>query len=234
VTARKNKDISIIIPAYYEEENLVHLLPRLIQTIKLTKLAYEILILDSIKSLDKTEALCRKYKIRYLNRKVDNSYGSAIRTGIKEARGRYILFMDADGSHSPEFIPKLLKFRHEYEIVVASRYVGNGKTENSLPLILMSRILNWTYAYVLSIPCKDISNSFKIYRAIDVKPLKLKAKNFDIVEELIYKVCQNQPNIRIKEVPFLFKKRMFGETKRNLFLFIFTFTFTIFKLRFFI
>ena len=234
MTARKNKDISIIIPAYYEEENLVHLLPRLIQTIKLTKLAYEILILDSIKSLDKTEALCRKYKIRYLNRKVDNSYGSAIRTGIKEARGRYILFMDADGSHSPEFIPKLLKFRHEYEIVVASRYVGNGKTENSLPLILMSRILNWTYAYVLSIPCKDISNSFKIYRAIDVKPLKLKAKNFDIVEELIYKVCQNQPNIRIKEVPFLFKKRMFGETKRNLFLFIFTFTFTIFKLRFFI
>lgn len=234
MTARKNKDISIIIPAYYEEENLVHLLPRLIQTIKLTKLAYEILILDSIKPLDKTEALCRKYKIRYLNRKVDNSYGSAIRTGIKEARGRYILFMDADGSHSPEFIPKLLKFRHEYEIVVASRYVGNGKTENSLPLILMSRILNWTYAYVLSIPCKDISNSFKIYRAIDVKPLKLKAKNFDIVEEIIYKVCQNQPNIRIKEVPFLFKKRMFGETKRNLFLFIFTFTFTIFKLRFFI
>ena len=232
MTARKNKNISIVIPAYYEEENLVHLLPRLIQTIKLTKLVYEILVLDSIKPLDKTEALCRKYKIRYLNRKVDNSYGSAIRTGIKEARGRYILFMDADGSHSPEFIPKLLKFRHEYEIVVASRYVGNGKTENSLPLILMSRILNWTYAYVLSIPCKDISNSFKIYRAIDIKPLKLKAKNFDIVEELIYKVCQNQPNTRIKEVPFLFKKRMFGETKRNLFIFIFTFIFTIFKLRF--
>ena len=230
----KNKDISVVIPAYCEEENLAHLLPRLIQTIKLTKLTYEVLVVDTIKPLDKTEALCRRYKIKYLKRKGDNSYGSAIRIGIDEAHGQYILFMDADGSHTPEFIPKLLKFRHEYEIVVASRYVGNGKTENSLPLILMSRILNWTYAYVLSIPCKDISNSFKIYRAIDVKPLKLRAKNFDIVEELIYKVCQNQPNTRIKEVPFLFKKRMFGKTKRNLFLFIFTFTFTIFKLRFFI
>ena len=75
-----------------------------------------------------------------------------------------------------------------------------------------------------------------LYVAETKSPLlrKLKAKNFDIVEELIYKVCQNQPNIRIKEVPFLFKKRMFGKTKRNLFLFIFTFTFTIFKLRFFI
>ena len=230
--ANKNKNISIVIPAYCEEENLVHLLPRLIRTIKLTKLSYEILILDTIQPLDKTEALCHKFKIKYLNRKGDNSYGSAIKTGIKDACGQYILFMDADGSHAPEFIPKLLKFRYEYDIVVASRYVVNGKTENSFPLILMSRILNWTYASILSIPCKDISNSFKIYRAIHIKPLKLKAKNFDIVEELIYKVFQNQPNIRIKEVPFLFKKRMFGKTKRNLFVFIFTFIFTMFKLRF--
>jgi dolichol-phosphate mannosyltransferase len=228
----KNKDISVVIPAYCEEENLAHLLPRLIQTIKLTKLTYEVLVVDTIKPLDKTEALCRRYKIKYLKRKGDNSYGSAIRIGIDEAHGQYILFMDADGSHTPEFIPKLLKFRHEYEIVVASRYVGNGKTENSLSLILMSRILNWTYAYVLSIPCKDVSNSFKIYRTIDIKPLKLKANNFDIVEEIIYKVCQNQPNISIKEVPFSFKKRMYGSTKRNLFIFVLTFIFTMFKLRF--
>ena len=228
----KNKDISVVIPAYCEEENLAHLLPRLIQTIKLTKLTYEVLVVDTIKPLDKTEALCRRYKIKYLKRKGDNSYGSAIRIGIDEAHGQYILFMDADGSHTPEFIPKLLKFRHEYEIVVASRYVRNGKTENSLPLILMSRILNWIYAYVLSIPCKDVSNSFKIYRTIDIKPLKLKANNFDIVEEIIYKVCQNQPNIRIKEVPFSFKKRMYGSTKRNLFIFVLTFIFTMFKLRF--
>jgi len=194
----KNKDISVVIPAYCEEENLAHLLPRLIQTIKLTKLTYEVLVVDTIKPLDKTEALCRRYKIKYLKRKGDNSYGSAIRIGIDEAHGQYILFMDADGSHTPEFIPKLLKFRHEYEIVVASRYVGNGKTENSLPLILMSRILNWTYAYVLSIPCKDISNSFKIYRAIDVKPLKLKAKNFDIVDILKSKKAKDFAKIAKK------------------------------------
>tara|TARA_B100001175_G_C19477398_1_gene625121 strand:+ start:727 stop:1431 length:705 start_codon:yes stop_codon:yes gene_type:complete len=232
MTAKKNKTISVVIPAYCEEENLVHLLPRIIQTIKLTKLTYEVLVVDTIHPLDKTENLCRKYKIKYLNRKGDDSYGSAIKTGIKEANGQFILFMDADGSHTPEFIPKLLKFRHKYEIVVASRYVGNEKTENSLSLIIMSRVLNWTYAYVLSIPCKDVSNSFKIYRAIDLKHLKLRAKNFDIVEELIYKVCKNQPKTKIKEVPFSFKKRMYGKTKRNLFLFVLTFIYTMFKLRF--
>ena len=232
MTAKKNKTISVVIPAYCEEENLVHLLPRIIQTIKLTKLTYEVLVVDTIHPLDKTENLCRKYKIKYLNRKGDDSYGSAIKTGIKEANGQFILFMDADGSHTPEFIPKLLKFRHKYEIVVASRYVGNEKTENILSLIIMSRVLNWTYAYVLSIPCKDVSNSFKIYRAIDLKHLKLRAKNFDIVEELIYKVCKNQPKTKIKEVPFSFKKRMYGKTKRNLFLFVLTFIYTMFKLRF--
>ena len=42
MTAKKNKTISVVIPAYCEEENLVHLLPRIIQTIKLTKLTYEV------------------------------------------------------------------------------------------------------------------------------------------------------------------------------------------------
>ena len=229
---RNYKDISVIIPAYCEEENLIHLIPRLIAIFKLSKISFEILVVDTTQPLDETEALCQKYRIKYLKRLDNNSYGSAIRTGVKEAHGQFILFMDADGSHTPEFIPKLLKFRHKYEIIVASRYVGNGKTENNLLLNIMSRVLNWTYAYILSIPCKDVSNSFKIYRTRDIKSLKLKSNNFDIVEEIIYKVCQNNPSIKIKEVPFYFKKRMFRETKRNLFIFIITFIFTIFKLRF--
>ena len=229
---KKAVDLSIIIPAYHEEENLAHLLPRLIKTINIVKLKSEILVVDTVIPLDKTDTLCQKYKVRYLNRKPNNFYGSAIRSGIKEAQGRLILFMDADGSHAPEFIPKLLKYTNNYNIIVASRYVGHGKTENNLALILMSRILNWTYAYVLSIPCKDVSNSFKVYHADDIQSIKLKSNNFDIVEELIYKVCQNKPGAKIKEVPFFFKKRMFGTTKRNLFLFILTYIYTIIKLKF--
>ena len=52
------------------------------------------------------------------------------------------------------------------------------------------------------------------------------------VEEILYKLCIKNPDIKIKEVAFTFKKRMFGETKRNLIFFMATYLWTIFKLKF--
>ena len=95
----------------------------------------------------------------------------------------------------------------------------------------MSRILNITYSFVLGLPCNDVSNSYKIYRKDQLKSIDLTCNNFDIVEEIIFKIYRNNKNIKIKEVPYSFQKRMFGKTKRNLFLFIVTYVYTIVKLR---
>ncbi len=55
-----------------------------------------------------------------------NTFGDAVRTGIAEAMGERIIFMDADGSHAPEFILKLIDQSDANEIVIASRYVEGG------------------------------------------------------------------------------------------------------------
>jgi len=96
----------------------------------------------------------------------------------------------------------------------------------------MSKILNWIFSRVLGLNCKDVSNSFKIYRTSQLKLLNLKCNNFDIVEEILYKLKINNKNIKFREVPYFFKKRIFGKTKRNLFLFVLTYAYTIMKLRF--
>jgi len=62
-------------------------------------------------------------------------YGHAIRTALEEARGEWIIFMDADGSHNPGFLPELWRFRDNFDLVIASRYVRGGKTENPAVLI---------------------------------------------------------------------------------------------------
>lgn len=136
------------------------------------------------------------------------------------------------GPIPPEFIAELYKFRDQFDVVVASRYVAGGGTENTKILILMSRFLNLIYSLVLNIPCKDISNSFKLYRKDLLAELKLDCDNFDIVEEILFKIVKNNPGAKIKELPFKFEKRKFGETKRNLFAFIVSFAVTLFKLRF--
>jgi dolichol-phosphate mannosyltransferase len=159
-------------------------------------------------------------------------YGDAIRTAIEEVRGRLTVFMDADGSHTPEFLPELVAGAKRAEVVIASRYVAGGYTENPWVLIAMSRILNWTYSLVLGLRCKDVSNSFKLYRTDWLKELVLVCDNFDIIEEILFKLSRKHRDIRILEVPFSFKKRMFGQTKRNLVLFILGYLVTMVKLRF--
>lgn len=232
-TMSQELDLSIILPAYLEEENLRLLLPRVKSCASEVTSLYEVIVVDTEQPLDGTATACSENKVTYLNRLVDNTYGSAIRTGISRSSGKYIIFMDADGSHHPEFIKELYVQRGVADIVVASRYVDGGHTENSTILILMSRIVNIGYSLVLNIKCKDVSNSFKLYNGDQLRGLELKCKNFDIVEEILFKIMKLYPNAVIKEIPFTFKQRMFGETKRSLFQFIFTYIVTLFRLRFF-
>jgi dolichol-phosphate mannosyltransferase len=233
MTENKNLvDLSVIIPAYHEEENLRLLIPRIHKTLRNLVDEYEIIIVDTVTPLDNTEKCCGEFGACFIRREDDNTFGSAVRTGIRNSRGTYALFMDADGSHSPEYIPYLWEFREDYQVVIASRYVEGGFTENPKLLILMSKLLNWIYGFVLNLNCKDVSNSFKLYRAIQLKQLKLYCKNFDIVEEILFKLTRNNKGLTIKEVPFSFKKRIFGNTKRNLLTFMFGFLVTLIRLRF--
>lgn len=224
-------ELSVVLPSYLEEENLRLLLPRLDHVLRRGGEPFEILVVDTPKPLDQTREVCTEHGARYLSREGGESYGDAIRTGLAASKGRRVLLMDADGSHAPEFIPALLAARDRADVVIASRYIEGGRSENSLPLRWMSIVLNLSYAWILGLHCKDVSNSFKLYTGAQIRALKLKCDNFDIVEEILFKLSRATPGLRIVEVPFTFKKRMFGETKRDLIAFIFTYLYTIIKLR---
>ncbi|MCX7847495.1 MAG: glycosyltransferase [bacterium] len=224
-------ELSVVIPAYHEEENLRVLLPRLKATLNGSGLTYEVLVIDTQKPLDNTREVCREWGVSYIARRGSDKFGDAIRTGLAEARGVWILFMDGDGSHTPEFIPQLLAEREGKDVVIASRYVPGGYTENNRVLVFMSHVVNVVYRVVLGLRCKDVSNNFKLYRAELVKGLSLRCDNFDIVEEMLYKISRENPGVRIVEVPFSFKQRMFGKTKRNLFVFMVSYLFTLIRLR---
>jgi dolichol-phosphate mannosyltransferase len=226
-------ELSVILPAYLEEENLRILLPRVKKVLDQLTPENEVIVVDTEKPMDGTKEACVEAGAIYINRTGSNTYGSAIRSGVEKAQGKSIIFMDADGSHYPEFIKKLWAERENNDIVIASRYIEGGHTENSAVLVLMSKIVNWGYAFFLGLKVKDVSNSFKLYRAEYLKELTLKCDNFDVVEEILYKIIKNHKDCSIKELPFSFKQRMFGETKRNLPLFVLTYIQTLIKLRFF-
>lgn len=222
-------ELSILIPSYLEEENLRVLLPRLRQVVERLNVSCEIIVIDSSEPLDRTEQVCRETGV-FHTRQRGKSYGDAIRSGIAIAKGRNLLFMDADGSHPAEFIPELWQHHEEHDVVIASRYVTGGATENPASLVWMSRILNGIFRLVLWLPCRDVSNGFKLYRASLLKSLDLRCDHFDVVEEMLVKAANLDPGLRIMEVPFVFRKRMFGQTKRNLLVFMLAFAVTLTRL----
>lgn len=225
-------EISVIIPSYLEAENLKFILPKLNNVLTSSGVNYEILVIDTLNSMDHTPKICAENNVKYFNRNLNNDFGSAIRTGIKKACGKKIIFMDADGSHDPEFILELLKHKDSHDIVVASRYIQGGGIESTKLSIFMSRVLNLSYRFILNINCNDLSNNFKLYDAPQLRNLKLTCHAFDIVEEIIFKFIKNNKQAKIMEVPYIFKQRVHGKTKRNLLIFIFMYGITILKLRF--
>jgi len=229
---QNNVDYSILIPSFKEEENLRVILPRIKLAIAEVTECSEIIVIDTCQTLDKTQDVCTANNVKYINRAPENTYGDAVRSGINYAKGKWIIFMDADGSHAPEFIPALIaKTKSEkYDVVVASRYIHGGNSENNKLLITMSKVLNFIYARILKIRCMDVSNSFRIYRGNMLRSLNLTCQNFDIVEEIIIELIKNFPNLTLFEIPYVFKKRIFGESKRSLIKFIFSYFTTLLKL----
>ena len=223
-------DLSVIIPSLGEHQNLRILIPKIIKILK-KKISYEILIVDGTSKDFETYNIKKNNKnTKYLNRKKNNDYGNAVRLGIKKSTGKFILFMDGDFSHHPNFIPKLYSYK-ENDIVIASRYIDGGNSDNNFLLKFLSRVLNFFYRVVLGLHLKDISNSFKLYNAKKLKKLKLKCNHFDIIEEIVFKFKVNYKNSIFKEIPYHFRERKYGTTKRNVFV-IMAYLLSIIKIRF--
>jgi dolichol-phosphate mannosyltransferase len=217
VSAGPDVGLSVILAAYRESENLSLLLPRLTAAVRDLTPTFEILVVDTLAPLDDTQDVCAAHRVRLLRRQPTNDYGDAIRTGIGASRGEFVIIMDADGSHNPDYVRALWDQRHRAEVVIASRYVAGGRTDNSPLLVGMSRLLNRVFRFTVGFPVLDVSNSFRLYRGELLRGLHLEYRHFDILEEILAKLMWGvSPPVRIIEIPYHFERRLAGESKRNL------------------
>ena len=144
--------ISIILPSYNEAENLKLLLPGINNVIKKMSCPYELLVIDTLSSTDNTREVCEINSAAYIPRVGGNTYGDAIRTGIDAAKYSKIVIMDSDGSHNPDDIPRLYeKFEQGFDVVIGSRYVSGGKTDNNWLLKLMSLCVNLVFIIIFNL-----------------------------------------------------------------------------------
>ena len=223
--------ILVALLASHEEENLKILIPKIREAMDTVGAAYEIEVIDTAEPTDGTQELCRKWGIRYYNQE-EPGFGGAFRTAIKYADHELFLILDGDGSHDPRYIPAMYRkyMDDRCDLVIGSRYVKGGKTCDSKSSVVMSRILNGIYRPLLGIKAKDISTDYRLYDAAQLKQVRLENIYFDVLQEVLLKLKLNNPDFRIGEVPIVFEKRMFGESKRDLIPFIISYIKTLGKL----
>ena len=220
--------MTVAILAYNEADNLRWLLPEIKKYVdQLDLQSVEYLIVDSMKPTDDTEQVCKEFGAIYVNQ-TEEGYGGAMRTAFKCASRELFLILDADGSQDYTQIPKLYEqICQGADVVLGSRYMKGGKTDDSKSSQIMSKVLNKVYTTALGIKAKDISGSFRIYHTADLKDLCLTCRNFDIAEEVLLKLKLKNKNLDIREVPISFVKRTIGESKRSLVRFIVSFAKTL-------
>jgi dolichol-phosphate mannosyltransferase len=137
---------------------------------------------------------------------------SAIMEGVKSSKGQYILVMDADLSHSPDVIPKMVRelSKPDTDIVVASRYIRGGS------------ILGWPFKrrliskgavkiaqYGLSLNVTDPMSGFFAIRRHIIENIKIDSAGYKILLEILVK----SGNASIKEIPYTFTNRKAGKSK---------------------
>lgn len=198
------KSFTIIVPAFNESKRIIPFLKELQLYSKNWK-NYEILFVDdgsTDNTLDILENFAAKNRnARIVSYKPNKGKAFAVKKGIEQSRGQKVIFIDADGSISPEEIPKLAKKLDDYDIVVGSRSLKESRVEANWMRKFTGFLFNSYSNILFKIKIKDCLCGFKGFKrkvALDLfKELKSTGWIFDV--EIFYKI--RKKGYRLYELP---------------------------------
>ena len=154
-------ELSVVIPAYNEEEGLEDVVRGLSASIHACGRPFEVIVVDD-GSKDQTAHIARNLGVRVLVHRTNQGYGAALKTGIRAAVGEYILICDGDGTYPPESIPRLMEAMSSHDMVVASR---TGKSV-AIPFMrkLAKGILRRLAIYLSESDIPDLNSGLRVFR----------------------------------------------------------------------
>lgn len=155
--------VSIIMPAYNEANAITALLKHIHSVLEKTysKNDYEIIVVDD-GSTDTTAQQAHDAGATVIRHPYNIGNGSAIKTGLRAAQGEKVLLMDADGQHSPDYIPQLLAPLNEYEMAVGAR---KGYTHTPLHRKCANAFYNIFASYLVNRKIEDLTSGFRAIKA---------------------------------------------------------------------
>lgn len=208
--------LSIVVPTYNERERLTDLVDAIFAAYAEAQLDGELIVVDD-NSPDGTGALAddlaRRHRITVVHRAGKLGLGTAVIAGFEAATAPVVGVIDADMSHPPALLPRMLAVMQgtAADVVVASRYIPGGGTRNWEQSRLLLSKLACLMARGLT-PVRDATSGFFLIRREGIHGVRISAGGFKICLELL---VRSRPGV-VVEVPYVFVGRTAGESKMNL------------------
>ena len=216
------KKLSIIVPAYNEEQFIGLILDKL-KDLKLQNAIEKEVIIVNDCSTDNTEKVVldyiKNYKLDYFNyfaHEKNAGKGAALHTGIKNATGDYVVIQDADLEYDPEEFNLLLEpvFKDNADVVYGSRLLS-GKPHRILFFwhTIGNKFLTFLSNMFTNLNLTDMETCYKMFRSEIIKSIDLKEKRFGFEPEVTAKISRVS-NIKIYEVGISYYGRTYDEGKK--------------------
>ena len=195
-------ELSIVIPIWGPDHNLARLVPSLIGDLGPSVPRPHIVVAVGPGGRE-IEGLARSHGIDFV-RAGGKEYGRILSAGLAAARGRYVMTMDGDFSHRPGYVRTMWYHREEADVLIGSRYGRGSYAEMRVGRRILSRILNFLYRTILSLPYRDLSSGFRMYRRRVLEDIgHPSGLGLDVLPELLVRAyCQGWS---IAEVPFWYQ-----------------------------
>ncbi|HZB33610.1 MAG TPA: polyprenol monophosphomannose synthase [Streptosporangiaceae bacterium] len=212
--------VLVVIPTYNERENLENIVGR----VRATTPAADVLVVDD-SSPDGTGELADRLAgadahVKVLHRVGKEGLGAAYIAGFRWALARgydVVVEMDADGSHQPEELGRLLRALREADLVIGARWVRGGEVVNwPRSREVLSRGSNFYARIVLGIPLRDATAGFRAFRAATLEKIGLddvNSRGYCFQVDLALRALRL--GLRVVEVPITFVERTHGASKMD-------------------
>lgn len=218
---------SVILPTYNEAGNIVDLIRDILRNFP-PKVEPEILVVDD-DSPDKTGEVANKTftgnpNVRVILRTEDRGFAKSIRAGIERATGELIIVMDADFTHDPIEIPRMLHIARIYDIVSGSRFCAGGNMQDRKHY-LASLAYNWLLRALLHTQVQDNLGGYFVMKRETLLSLPLDEIFYGYGEyffRLLY--FAQRRGLRVIEIPAVYHLRTQGESKSSFLKMLFSYS----------
>ncbi len=221
ISSLKPSTLSVVIPAYNEEENIKPTVIEIITVLRKEQIPFEIIVVND-NSKDKTPEVVKSIQsenkeVILVNRTPPGGFGRAIRTGLENFSGDIVVIVMADLSDDPLDIVKYYrKIEEGYDCVYGSRFTQNSIVRDYPTYkLIVNRIINKMIQLIFLTKHNDLTNAFKAYRSYVIKNIApLHACHFNITIELSLSALIRQ--YKIATVPINWYGRKWGQSNLKL------------------